>query len=285
MKKKYIIAVIVILFVVIDLSVLLYPTVSDYINSKNQSRALLRYIDDVAGMDGANTQKLLEAAREYNKELQSDPNRFDFTEEETKKYKDELNVGNGIMGVLEIDKINVRLPIYHGTDEGVLQVGLGHLPGSSLPVGGIGTHTVITGHRGLPSSKLLTDLNKMAEGDTFVIYAMGETLLYQVDQIRTVNPEELQNLNIDPEKDYCTLVTCTPYGINTHRLLVRGHRIENTAARSAGTGWETISAGAGLLDKINIILIFMVPVLPVLTIYFIIRSVKIRKQKGGILKR
>ena len=177
-----------------------------------------------------------------------------------------------------IDKIDVKLPIYHGTNENVLQIGLGHLPGTSLPVGGVGTHAFITGHRGLPSSTLLTDLDKMEPGDKFSLYVMGETLTYQVDNIQTVEPHEAEALDIDPNKDYCTLVTCTPYGINTHRLLVRGNRIEN----DSNAGWEAMYAEARLLDRIKVILGLIVVLTPVLIIYIIIKCRKVNK--GGIVQ-
>ena len=275
--KKAIIIISVTLFILIDLCVLLYPTVSEYFNTQNESRVAARYMNDVAAMDDTKRQALLKAAQEYNKELPHMEDRFHLTKEEMAAYNEQLNTGNSIMGVLAIEKINVKLPIYHGTDAGVLQVGLGHMPGSSLPVGGKGTHAVITGHRGLPSSTLLTDLDKMAKGDTFVLYVMGETLTYQVDQILTVEPNEMQSLVIDPNMDYCTLVTCTPYGINTERLLVRGRRVPNAAALD----WEASLADADQLDTVIVILIFLVSlVIPVFTIYAIIRWRKIRKEKN-----
>jgi len=180
------------------------------------------------------------------------------------------------MGILVIDKIDVKLPIYHGTEAAVLQVGLGHMPGSSLPVGGTGAHAFITGHTGLPSTTLLTRLDRMAVGDTFVIYVMGETLTYEVDKIEVVLPHEVESLKIDPDMDYCTLVTCTPYGINSHRLLVRGRRIENMAEASV------YGAGAVQVDKYRIILIFIIPVLPLLAIYIILKSRRIIK--GGVIQ-
>lgn len=150
------------------------------------------------------------------------------TEEERAEYESLLNVsGNGIIGYIEIPMIQCSLPIYHGTEESVLQIAVGHIEGSSLPTGGAGTHCVLSGHRGLPSAKLFTDLDQLAEGDTFILRILDETLTYEVDQIRTVEPYELDDLGIEEGKDYCTLVTCTPYGINTHRLLVRGRRVDN----------------------------------------------------------
>ena len=273
MKKRYIVAFVVLVAIAADVFALLYPTVSAYINSQNQSRAVARYLDDVATMDSKDAQALLDAAHEYNERLLHKANRFAFSEEETAQYQRMLDTGRGVMGILVIGKIDVELPIYHGTDAGVLQVGLGHLQGSSLPVGGAGTHAIITGHRGLPSSTLLTDLNKMEQGDTFVLYVMGETLTYQVDQIETVQPQELEALGIDSDKDYCTLVTCTPYGINTHRLLVRGHRIEN----ALNIGWDDLHADANRLDKTRVIVICMIPVLLILMVYAFIKARKIQK--------
>ena len=278
MKKKYIIAIIVAVFILIDLSVLLYPSLSAYVNARSQSRAVAHYFDDVAGMDDTDIQAILEAAREYNRDLLRMANRFNYTQADTARYKALLNTGRGVMGVLAIDKINVKLPIYHGTDEDVLQVGLGHLQGTSLPVGGTGTHAFITGHRGLPSSTLLTELDKLAEGDTFALYIMGETLTYRVDNIQTVLPEEVSSLDIDPDMDYCTLVTCTPYGVNSHRLLVRGYRIENL-----NPGWDAVYADARRLDKALVILLFLAPAVPALVIYLVIRCRKIRK--GGCVHR
>jgi len=277
MKKRYIIAIIVALAVIADLFVLLYPTVSDYFNSRTQSRVVTRYIDDVEKLNGDQAEAMLEAARAYNRDLLHKPDRFQFTDQETADYMQQLNTGRNVMGILVIDKINVKLPIYHQTDESVLQVGLGHIPGTSLPVGGAGTHTFITGHRGLPSSTLLTDLDKMAEGDTFVLYVMGETLTYQVDQIQTVLPQEMEALDIDPTMDYCTLVTCTPYGVNDHRLLVRGRRVENATT----LGWESLYADADQMDKITMIGIFIAPILPVLIVLILIRYIKIHK-KGKV---
>jgi sortase A len=272
--KKHIISILFLLGVLTSISVLLYPFAADYVNSRSQSRVVTNYVDDVATMDDGSRQAMLDVAHEYNQNLRGNANRFKYTEEETAAYRKLLDVGHGVMGILIIDKINVNLPIYHGTDETVLQVGIGHLQGTSLPVGGSGTHAFITGHRGLPSSKLLSNLDKLAQGDTFALYILGETLTYQVDNIQTVTPDEVKALDIDINMDYCTLVTCTPYGINTHRLLVRGSRVENVA----GAGWETAYADAKRLDTILIILLFLVPVLPAFLLYAIVRCVKIHKR-------
>ena len=208
----------------VGLSLLLYPTVSDYWNSLHQSRAIASYAGQVAGLDDEVYEALWAEAEAYNETLPDKADRFNMSEEELEEYQTYLSVsGTNVIGYIEIDKIGCYLPIYHGTDESVLQVGVGHLEGSSLPVGGPGTHCVISGHRGLPSAKLFTDLDQMEVGDTFVLYVLDETLTYEVDQIRIVEPTEMSELAIVEGEDYCTLVTCTPYGINTHRLLVRGH--------------------------------------------------------------
>lgn len=218
----------------VGLGLLLYPTVSNWWNSRRQSQAIVEYTEQTSAMDEAHVAELLEAARQYNAGLAADEGRFTPTPADTTEYEHLLDVSDtGIMGYLEIPKLDVSTPIYHGTDESVLQSGAGHLEGSSLPVGGKGTHAVLSGHRGLPSSKLFTDLDDMEQGDVFMIHVLDRTLTYQVDQIVTVDPYDMDDLAIDPDQDYCTLVTCTPYGINTQRLLVRGHRIPNRTAAQA----------------------------------------------------
>lgn len=215
----------------IGLSLLLYPTVSDYWNSFHQSKAVAAYVEKVEDMSQEETDKMLEAARAYNQTLpQGVIPDLNLSAEQKSTYNQVLNVTDaGIMAYVEIPKLNTTMPIYHGTDDAILQVAIGHIPGTSLPVGGKGTHAVISGHRGLPSAKLFTDIDQLVEGDTFLIQVMDETLTYEVDHIRTVTPDDVSALAIDPKQDYVTLVTCTPYGVNTHRLLVRGHRIANQA--------------------------------------------------------
>lgn len=232
MKKKkkkgsIIINIILILILIAGLSLLLYPTFSDLWNSTRQTRVIANYTQDVAKLDQEQYDKLWQEAEAYNEAIPERNNLYVLSEEEEEQYKELLNIsGNGTMAYIEIPSIDCFLPIYHGTDEGVLQVAVGHIEWSSLPIGGEGTHCVISGHRGLPSAKLFTDLDKVEIGDQFYITVLGEKLAYEVDQIETVLPEELENLLIEEGKDYVTMVTCTPYGINTHRLLVRGHRIE-----------------------------------------------------------
>ena len=228
MKKRDFSTVILILVFLVGLSLLLYPSVSDYWNSFHQSRAIATYAEQVANIDNDIYARPWEDARAYNQTLVGKENRFQITDEERETYESLLNVGgNGIIGYIEIAKIGCSLPIYHGTDEGVLQIAVGHIEGTSLPTGGESTHCVVSGHRGLPSAKLFTDLDKLIPGDTFVLRVLDESLTYEVDQILIVEPQELAALEIEEGRDYCTLVTCTPYGINTHRLLVRGHRVAN----------------------------------------------------------
>lgn len=226
--KKHLPTIFLILILITGLSLLLYPTVSDWWNSFHQSRAIVDYEHIVDDMDEDTYQKILSDAKTYNENLLSKGDRFRPSEEEIEEYNSLLDLtGTGIMGYIEIPEIQVSLPIYHGTSDAVLSVGIGHIPGSSLPVGGESTHCVLSGHRGLPTAKIFSNLDKLAEGDTFIIHMMKEDLTYEVDQIRIVEPNEINDIMIEEGKDYCTLVTCTPYGINSHRLLVRGHRIEN----------------------------------------------------------
>lgn len=211
------------------LSLLLYPTVSNYWNSLHQSRAIAAYVEQVAQIDNETFDQLREQARAYNRTLVGKAYRYDMTRQEREEYLGLLNVSeNGIIGYIEIPDIHCELPIYHGTDANALQVGVGHIEGSSLPVGGESTHCAISGHRGLPSAKLFSDLDKLTAGDRFILRVLDDTLTYEVDQVHTVLPGEMDELEIVEGEDYCTLVTCTPYGINTHRLLVRGHRVENS---------------------------------------------------------
>lgn len=219
-------AVLILIFLA-GIGLLAYPTFSDWWNDLHQSRAIAGYVEKVSDMSDKKSRAMWEAAQEYNERLlQKSGDRFVLTDEEKEAYNKVLDVtGTGIMGYVNIPRIAVSLPIYHGTDPAVLEIAVGHIEGSSLPVGGKGTHCVISGHRGLPSAKLFTDIDRLKEGDTFQLQVLNRTLTYEVDQIRIVLPDQLEDLAIDPDKDYCTLVTCTPYGVNTHRLLVRGHRI------------------------------------------------------------
>ena len=230
-KKKSGSASTILLIVIIlaGLSLLLYPSVSNFWNSLHASRAIADYVTAVNNLDAEHYAELLRNARAYNERLASGYFMAEFDPQMRAEYQEQLNITDtGIMGYIEIKKINCFLPIYHGTSNTVLQVAVGHLENSSLPVGGKNTHAVLSGHRGLPSARLFTDLDKMEIGDTFIIQVLNETMTYQVDQIRIVLPSQLDEIQLVAQRDYCTLVTCTPYGINTHRMLVRGHRIDNS---------------------------------------------------------
>lgn len=274
--KQNLITVILVLILLTGLSLLLYPTVSDYWNSLHQSRAIATYSEAVAEIDDNNYETLWEEAKEYNERLKEKKNRWYMDDEERKEYESLIDVsGNGIIGYIEIPKISVALPIYHGTDEGVLQIAIGHIEGSSLPVGGAGTHCVLSGHRGLPSAKLFTNLDELVIGDEFVIRVLDETLTYEVDQIRIVEPGDLSDLEIEEGKDLCTLVTCTPYGINTHRLLVRGHRVENKKEAKS----IRVTADAIQIDPQLVAPVAAVPMLLILLIWLLVHY-RNRKSDG-----
>ena len=266
MKKKHISTIIIALIFLAGLGFLLYPTVSNLWNRAHQSRAIATYTKQVEKLDDSQNKEMLKAARKYNKSLLKKSDHWKLSKKDKKKYESLLDVsGTGIMGYIEIPKIDCSLPIYHGTDEGALQIAIGHLEGSSLPVGGKSTHCVLSGHRGLPSARLFTDLDQMEEGDVFVLNVLGRKLAYEVEQIKVVLPDEMSDLEIVQGKDLCTLVTCTPYGINTHRLLVRGHRtkyIEETVVRvqkeaeKKETGiWLLAGGGAVFLIIIIIVVV------------------------------
>lgn len=276
-NKGNFITIFLILILLVGLSLLLYPTVSDYWNSLHQSQAIASYAEQVAEIDHDTYEQLWADAQAYNKSLLEKPSRYDMTDEDREEYESLLNVsGNGIIGYIEIPAINCALPIYHGTDEAVLQIAVGHIEGTSLPVGGESTHCVLSGHRGLPSVKLFSDLDKLAEGDTFLIRVLDETLTYEVDQTRIVLPYEISDLEIEEGKDYCTLVTCTPYGINSHRLLVRGHRAENQEeARSV-----RVTADALQIEPLLVAPIVAVPMLLVLLVILLLPK-RSKKKHGG----
>lgn len=264
MKKKDFSTIALIIVFFVGVSVLLYPTVSDYWNSLHQSQAIATYADSVENMDEQDYEKLWDAAVSYNQKLFQSGHGLGLKDEEKEEYNELLDVsGTGIMSYIEIPKIKCSLPIYHGTDEGVLQIAVGHIEGSSLPVGGLNTHCVLSGHRGLPSAKLFSNLDKLEEGDIFMIRTLDQTLTYEVDQIRIVLPDEVDDLKIEEGKDLCTLVTCTPYGINTHRLLVRGHRVANQEEAEA----VRVTADAMLVDNRIVAMCIAVPVLVLLLIY------------------
>ncbi|HIY18857.1 MAG TPA: class C sortase [Candidatus Blautia avistercoris] len=281
-KKTRILFDIIRIFVfLVALSVLLYPTVSNYLYEKNSSRAISLYDEAAAKLSRERRQALLEEARAYNARLVGNTSvegdTFETSKEETSaEYSQLLNMdSSGMMGSVIIPEIDEELPIYHTTSEAVLQKGVGHFPSSSLPVGGDSTHAVLTGHRGLPSKKLFTDLDKIVEGDVFYIRILEETLAYQVDQILTVLPQETQALQIEEGKDYVTLVTCTPYAVNTHRLLIRGHRIPYEDAEKIAP--PQIDTGLKIPYEIQVLLTGLGVLVLIIIIWKI--SGKVRKKK------
>lgn len=225
--KKHLTNLLLLLALLAGVSLLLYPTVSDYWNERHASRAVASYAQDVENMDDDRYEQLWQDAADYNAALLRRENVYFLADWQREEYDALLDVsGTGIMGYIEIPTINVSLPIYHGTDDAVLQIAVGHLDWTSLPVGGESSHCVLSGHRGLPSAKLFTNLDRVVVGDTFTLRVLDEILTYEVDKILIVEPEDVSALTVEEGKDLCTLVTCTPYGINSHRLLVRGHRVQ-----------------------------------------------------------
>ena len=265
--RKHLSTIVLLFILFIGLSLLLYPTASDYWNSFHQTRAIATYAENVAKLDNAQYDELWVKARAYNEALRFRSNPYYLSEEQKAQYESLLDVsGLGIMGYIEIPEIDVSLPIYHGTEESVLQIAVGHLEWSSLPVGGESTHCVLSGHRGLPSAKLFSNLDKLQEGDIFLLRILDEVLTYEVDQILIVEPQEVGALQIVEGQDYCTLVTCTPYGINTHRLLVRGHRIENIEEAKV----VRVTADAIQIEPLLVAPIVAIPILLLLLILLLL---------------
>ncbi len=274
-EKKSISTIILVVMLLVGLAILLYPAVSDYWNSFHQSRAISNYAETVAQVEDEAYEKLLKQAIAYNEALSESGVKWTMTDAELRAYNSVLDItGTGIMGYIEIPRIECALPIYHGTDEGVLQIAIGHIAGSSLPVGGEGTHCIVSGHRGLPSAKLFSDLDEMEIGDTFVMRVLDETFTYEVDQILIVKPHEIDTLQMEEGKDLCTLVTCTPYGINTHRLLVRGHRVEN--AKEALS--VRVTADAMQIDPLMVAPMVAIPILFTLLLFVLFTTRKTKRK-------
>ena len=274
--KKHLSTIILVLVLVLGLGIMLYPTVSDWWNSFHQTRAIASYSDTVATMDNEIYDQLWQEAEAYNAALAQKANPYFFTEEDQALYDSTLNVsGTGIMGYIDIPEIKCTLPIYHGTSAAVLQVGVGHIEGSSLPVGGEGTHCVLSGHSGLPSAVLFTHLEDLDIGDLFTLQIMDETLTYEVDRFNRVLPHEMDLLTIEEGKDSCTLVTCTPYGVNTHRLLVHAHRVANEAA----TAHIRVTADAVRIDPILVSPAAAVPMLLLLFLWLMFGGGKKKPKK------
>lgn len=280
MKKGKLSTIFFTLAAIFGLSLLLYPSISDWWNSTVQSGVVDNYQAKVKKLDENEYNRLWESARAYNKRLTEDNNGFFLSKEQLDEYKSSLNIsGDGVMGYVEISVINCMLPVYHGTDD-ALSIAAEHLEWSSLPVGGESTHCVISGHRGLPTATLFTNLDKMIVGDLFVLHVLNEELTYEVDQIRVVEPKETNDLRIEHGKDLVTLVTCTPYGINSHRLLIRGHRVDNVEAAKK----VRITSDAVKVDRL---LVSAILVVPIIIIMFTAISIfeKIKKRRNISIKR
>lgn len=263
-KKSRISTIILILMLIVGLSVMLYPIVSNWWNERIQTKVIANYDKSVDDLSKEDYSDILKRAQEYNKKLaklESPLTQW----EDIPGYEDILSIsGSEVMGYVTIPKISVELPVYHGTSAEVLNVAVGHLPGSSVPVGGAGTHAVISAHRGLPSAKLFTDIDQLAIGDEFTITVLNEIYTYEVDKISIVLPEDTKELAIEKGKDYVTLMTCTPYGVNTHRLLVRGHRVDTVYPHNI-----KVSAEATQVDPMIVVPVIMAPILLIMLIYWI----------------
>ena len=260
----------------VGLSVLLYPTVSDFWNEKRQSKAIVNYDDLIVNLTPEDYTKFFNEADSYNQKIKGMPSSYMNHSNIAEEYYNILDVnGDGMMGYITIEKIKVQLPIYHGTSDKVLNSAVGHVEGSSLPVGGESTHTVLSAHRGLPSAKLFTNLDKVEVGDVFTIRILDRTITYQVDQVLIVLPHETESLNIVSGEDYCTLVTCTPYGINTHRMLVRGTRIENIEEDKQ----VNVITEAYQIDPLIVTPAVAAPMLGILLVVLLVKSSKTGKKK------
>ena len=274
MKKGTFSSVILILVLVVGLSLLLYPTVSNWWNDLHTTRAISDYESMMANISDEDYSHLFEDAMAYNEALRQ----LDYPlmyHDEVPGYFDLLEVnGSGVMGYINIPRIDVQLPIYHGTAESVLQIAVGHVQGSSLPTGGESTHCVLSAHRGLPSARLFTDLNLMEVGDTFTVTVIDRLLTYQVDQILIVDPTEVEPLYVEEGQDYCTLITCTPYGVNTHRMLVRGVRIENEKQLAD----IRVTADASIIEPILVAPFVAAPILLALFIMLMLPKPRNRQE-------
>ena len=273
--KKHASTILLFLIFFIGLSLLLYPSFADWWNSFHQSRAVASYVEQVANMDDDQYQEIWNAAWDYNRSLIDRPNDYLLSDEQRQHYNTLLNVGsNGIMGYIEVPKIDIVYPIYHGTDEAILQIAIGHLDWTRMPVGGESSHCVVSGHRGLPSARLFTDLDQMEVGDTFLLRVLDEVLTYEVDQILIVEPHVTEELLIVEGEDLCTLVTCTPYGINSHRMLLRGHRIATEEVKAV----RRVTADAVQIEPVIVAPFVAAPMLLILLIALMLPKSKTRKE-------
>ncbi len=279
--KRNLSNIILVVVLLAGFGLILYPSLSDYWNSFHQSRAIAHYADAMTEIDSDAYDEIWNNAADYNDRLARTGIQWEPSEEFTEDYKGQLDVtGTGIMGYIEIRKIGCMLPVYHGTDDDILQIAIGHITGSSLPVGGSTSHCVLSGHRGLPSARLFTDLDQLEEGDTFVLRTLNEALTYKVDRIRIVLPYELDELKMIQGEDLCTLVTCTPYGVNTHRLLVRGTRIENAGE----TASILVTGDAFQIDSLVVTPLIAAPMLLILLLILFIDSGR-KSRRNRVLRK
>ena len=272
--KKHLLTVLMLMGLAIGVGLLLYPSVANYWNSFHQTQAIMSYSEAVSQMDTEDYKKILDDAKAYNKKLGKTGIQWVLSDAQKAEYQKQLQIGTSdVMGYVSIPKIHVKLPLYHGTEEAVLQTSIGHLEQTSLPVGGKNSHCSVSGHRGLPSARLFTDIVDLKEGDTWTMTVLNETVTYEVDQIRIVEPEDLSNLQIEKGKDLATLITCTPYGINTHRLLVRGHRIPNA------DGDANLTADAIQIEPIYIAPFLAAPILVALLAILLITTRRAKRDQ------
>lgn len=274
--KKHLTTIIILCALCVGVGLLLYPTVSDYWNARHQSDVISSYLEEVAQMDDDRYASIWEEARAYNARLAEEGNTWILTEAQKEEYERQLDVSaSGAISYVDIPAINCQLPVYHGTGDAVLQVAIGHIEGSSLPTGGESTHCVLSGHRGLPSAQLFSKLDQLVVGDVFYLQTLDETLTYEVDQILIVLPHETEALEIQKGQDLCTLVTCTPYGVNSHRLLVRGHRVENRGQEKAPL---RVTADAMQIEPLVVAPTIAAPMLVVFLIAVMATTRKKRKE-------
>lgn len=264
------------------LSLLLYPTISNYFQTVKHRRAIFNYLQSVEELSDEDYAEILTAAEEYNERLVKHPlTVMSLSEEEMAEYKSLLDItGTGLMGYIRITKADIYLPIYHGTEEAVLQVGVGHIEGTSLPIGGESVHSMLSGHRGLPSALLFTNLDQLKTGDRFTVTVLNENYTYEVDQIVTVLPEDVHSVGVEKGKDQCTLVTCTPYGVNTHRLLVRGRRVPVSVEELQ----FSVQSGAKMIGMPYLIAIVDVPVF-ILTVIISATAYRRRVLRSSSMKQ
>ena len=279
--KRHLVTILLVFILLIGLGLISYPTVADYWNNMHATRAIANYTEAVSNIDNEKYEQMWHEAEAYNQDLAKTGVNWNPDQAMLERYNSLLDVsGSGIMGYIEIPDINVALPIYHGTEDTVLQIAVGHIAGSSLPVGGETSHCILSGHTGLSSARLFTDLDKLKNGDTFLLHTLDETLTYEIDQIHIVWPYELSDLTLEEGKDYVTLVTCTPYGVNDHRLLVRGKRV----ATEEGPLSIRVTGDALIYDPLMVAPIVAVPILLVLLVAFLISTGKrsSARKKGAI---